>query len=343
MKTKDARTLSPEAQEELRMRAVAACEMGMTQAEAASALGITRYSVIKWVAAHREGGEAALKARKKGPPKGHGSLLSPRQAASVARTIEGKCPEQLRLPFVLWTREAMADLVWRRYGFRLARTTAGNYLRDWGFTPQKPVRRAYEQDPEAVRTWREETYPRIVARAKREKAAIYWGDESGLRSDHQAGRSYGKKGQTPVIPGTGQRFRCNMISALTNRGRLCFMVFLQRFRNGVFLDFLRRLAKHSSQKVFLIVDGHPVHRSKAVAKWLSANPKVEIFFLPGYSPELNPDELVNQDVKSNALGRRRPKNQREMIGDTRSYLRSTQKRPDVVRSYFRGKHVLYAA
>lgn len=343
MKTKDARMLSAEAQEELRMRAVAACKMGMTQAEAAAALGVSRYSVIKWVAAHREGGEAALKARKKGPPKGHGSLLTPRQAASVARTVVGKCPEQLRLPFVLWTREAVSDLVWRRYGVRLARTTAGNYLRDWGFTPQKPVRRAYEQDPEAVRAWREDTYPGIVARAKREKADIYWGDESGLRSDHQAGRTYGKKGRTPVIPGTGQRFRCNMISAITNRGRLCFMVFLQRFRNGVFLDFLRRLSKHAPRKVFLIVDGHPVHRSKAVRAWLSTNQKVELFFLPGYSPELNPDELVNQDVKSNALGRRRPKNQREMAGDTRSYLRSTQKRPDVVRSYFQGEHVLYAA
>jgi transposase len=326
------------------MRAVAAYENGMTQAEVAKALSVSRYSVIKWVAAHKEGGEKALRARKKGPPIGHGRLLTPRQAASVARTVVGKCPEQLRLPFVLWTREAVADLIWRRYGVRLARRTMGNYLQEWGFTPQKPVRRAYEQDPEAVKAWRDEIYPAIHARAKSENAAIYWGDESGLRSDHQAGRSYGKKGRTPVIPGTGQRFRCNMISALTNRGRLCFMVFLQNFTTVVFLDFLRRLSKHAARKVFLIVDGHSVHRSKAVKKWLASHPeKVEIFYLPGYSPELNPDELVNQDVKSNALGRRKPKNRREMVADTRSYLRSTQKRPDVVRNYFRGEHVCYAA
>ena len=344
METIDARTLSGEAQEALRKRAVAAVCAGMSKTAAADAFGVSRYAIHLWVAAYEHGGEAVLAKRAKGPAKGQGKKLSAGQEKKVKAWVVGKCPEQLRLPFFLWTRDAVRELIDEHFGVRLALSTVGGYLKRWGFTPQKPVRRAFEQSPAAVRRWLEETYPTIAARAKEAKAAIYWGDEMGLRSDHQAGRTYGLKGTTPVVRGTGQRFSVNMISAITNRGTLNFMVFEERFRVKIFLTFLSRLIKQAKRKVFLVVDGHPVHRAKIVQAWRETHrAELEIFYLPGYSPELNPDELWNQDLKSNALGRRRPATKPEMATDVRSYARSTQRRPEVVRSYFREEHVRYAA
>jgi hypothetical protein len=193
----------------------------------------------------------------------------------------------------------------------------------------------------------EEEYPAIRELARQFKAQIHWLDEMGLGSDHPAGRSWGRRGETPVVMGTGQRFRCNMISSITNRGRLAFMIFRQRFTARVFLNFLGRLlrlTRKTRRKVFLIVDGHPVHKSGAVSRWLVDHAaQIRIFCLPSYSPELNPDELLNQDVKTNALGRVRPVNVQEMMGNVRSYLRITQARPKLVKNYFRELHVQYAA
>lgn len=342
MNFRDARSLPAIAQEDLRQKAIKAVLDGKKQVEVARIFGVTRQAVGKWVKAYREQGSHALKAQKRGRPKG-GSLL-PWQAAQIARTIVDRCPDQLKLPFYLWTREAVAQLIERRFGIRLSLWTVGRYLRRWGFTPQKPVRQAFERDPEAVRRWLEQDYPAIRKQATREKAEIYWGDEMGLRSDHATGRSYGRRGQTPVIPGTGLRFRCNMISSVTNRGRLNFMVFKKRFQAEVFLEFLRRLVRQAKGKVFLIVDRHPVHRSRKVKKWLERNVQhIRMFFLPSYSPELNPDELLNQDVKSNSVGRRRARNQQELLSNVRRYLRSRQRQPHMVRQYFYGKHVQYAA
>lgn len=344
MEITDARKLSGEAQEALRKRAVQAVLSGMTQAEAAKAFGVSRYAVILWVAAHKEGGEAALSARKKGPAKGHGKKLSPKQERQAKEWVVGKCPDQLRLPFFLWTREAVRELIEERFGQRLALSTVGVYLKNWGFTPQKPVRRAFEQNPATVQRWLTEIYPSVAARAEEEGASIYWGDETGLRSDHQVGRTYGLKGKTPVIPGTGQRFSVNMISAITNRGKLNFMIFKENFCVRIFLHFLTRLIKQAKGKVFLIIDGHPVHRATLIQKWREQHQhELEIIYLPGYSPTLNPDELWNQDLKSNALGRRRPANKTELNADVLSYARSTQRRPDIVRNYFREEHVRYAA
>jgi len=258
--------------------------------------------------------------------------------------ITDRCPDQLKLPYALWTREAVQVFIRRRYGIDVSVWTVGRYLKRWGLTPQKPLRRAFEQDPETVQRWLQEEYPKIATAAKRENAQIHWGDEMGLRSDHQTGTTYGRRGQTPVIPGTGQRFRCNMISTITNRGQLAFMVFRERFTAPVFVRFLRRLVRHATQKVYLIVDGHPVHRSRLVKRWLAEHADViRMFRLPPYSPDLNPDELLNQDVKSNALGRQRPGDLPELMGMVRTYLRSTQKRPDIVCSYFREDHVRYAS
>jgi transposase len=240
-------------------------------------------------------GSRALQARRRGRPRQ--SRLAPHQAATTVRMILSGCPDQLSLPFALWTREAVQQLLSRKFNVQVSVWTVGRYLRAWGLTPQKPVRRAYEQDPVAVRRWLEEEYPAIRAQARQWKAQIHWLDEMGLRSDHQAGRSYGRRGQTPVVLGTGQRFRCNMISSITNRGRLAFMIFRQRFTAQGFLNFLRRLlrlTRKTRRKLFLIADGHPAHKSRSVNRWLAEHPaQIRIFWLPPYSPELNPNELLN--------------------------------------------------
>jgi transposase len=342
MKINDARSLPAIAQEDLRTKAVKAVEEGKTQVEVAALFGVTRQAVGKWIKSYREGGIRRLKARPQGRPRGRS--LHPWQAAQTVRAITDRNPEQLKLPFYLWTREAVAQLIGKRYGITLSVWTVGRYLKDWGFTPQKPLRRAFEQDPQAVRRWLEEDYPGIRAQAKKEKAQIYWGDEMGMRSDHQTGTTYGRKGETPVILGTGQRFRCNMISAVTNRGKLSFMVYRNGFSSWVFIKFLRRLVRQVDRRVFLVVDGHPAHRSDETKKWVAKQKgRVRLFYLPGYSPQLNPDEMLNQDVKSNAVGRKRPHNQDEMIHNIRSFLHSRQKQPDRIKRYFQEKHVQYAA
>ena len=339
---RDARTLPSIAQEDLRRKVLRAVLEGEKQMEAAQIFGVTRQAVGKWVKKYREGGARALRARKRGRPSK--SSLLPWQAAQIAKAVVHRYPEQLKLPFYLWTREAVAELIERKFEIRLSRWTVGRYLAQWGFTPQKPMRKAFEQDPEQVRRWLEEKYPEIRKLAKLKKAEIYWGDEMGLRSDHACGRSYGRRGETPVIPGTGQRFGCNMVSAITNRGRLYFMIFKCRFRAEVLIEFLRRLVRQVPRYIFLIIDQHPVHVAVKVKKWFKKNEKcIEVFYLPSYSPDLNPDEKLNQDVKSNAVGRRRPHDQNQMVRNVRSYLYSRQRKPHVVKKYFEAASVRYAA
>ncbi len=338
----DARMLSSQAKEALRLRVVhAVVEQQMRPTKAVRVFRVSRTAVFGWVRACRAGGTRALRAHALGRPRR--SRLAGHQAATAVKLITERCPDQLKLPFALWTRQAVCRLLAERFGLHVSVWTAGRYLRHWGLTPQKPVRRAYERNPAAVQRWLKEEYPAILAKAKQENAEIHWGDEMGLRSDHQSGRSYSKRGRTPVIAGTGQRFGCNMISTITNRGTLRFMVFRKRFTQPVLLAFLRRLLRSVRGKVFLIVDGHPVHHGKRAQRWLAAREdRIALFFLPGYSPELNPDELLNQDVKSHA-GRQRPQDQMQMMRSLRGHLRSTQKQPAKVRRYFHEEHVAYAA
>lgn len=339
----DARKLPPEAQEDLRRRVVATVRDGMGITEASRTFRVARQSIHNWMNAVENGGVPALRARKRGP-KGGSRLLAAHQAATLVRMITAGCPDQLQLPFALWTRDAVIALAQRRFRVTLSLSTVGRYLRGWNLSPQKPIRRAYERDEAAVKAWLKEQYPAIAARAKREHAEIHWGDQMGLRSDHQAGTSYARRGVTPVIPGTGKRFKCNVMSTVTNRGTLAFMVFTEGFRAPVMIRFLKRLTRHAGRKVFLIVDGHPVHKGAAVRQWVAQRPdQIEMFLLPSYSPDLNPDEFLNQDVKSNAVGRRRPRDRSEMISGVRSYLRSTQRQPEIVKRYFHAESVRYAA
>lgn len=341
MRTIDARQLPPTAQADLRRKAVAAVRAGQSKTEVARLFGVARQTVHTWVNAYQEGGAAALKARRRG--RRPGKRLSGKQAAVIRRRIRDRHPNQLKLPFYLWTREAVGELIAREFGIEVSVWTVGRYLGDWGFTPQRPARRAWEQNPKAVRRWLREEYPAIRKQARAAKAEIYWEDEMGLRSDHAAGRSYAPRGQTPAIPTSGNRFGCNLVSAITNRGRLYFSVFRGSFTTKVFLEFLRRLVKQVKRKVFLILDGHPVHRARAVTHWLARHTeRIRVFRLPPYSPELNPDEYLNQDVKTNAAGRQRPRDADEMMGNIRGYLRSTQRQPALVVNYFHAESVRYA-
>jgi transposase len=342
MSQHDTRTLSPKAQEEIRFRVIAAIRGGMSKSVAARSFGVSRTSIDAWLRRVELGNIQSLRSQKRGrPPQ---PRLPGHQAATIVKLITDRTPDQLKLPFALWTREAVRDLIVQRTGLRISVRTAGRYLKRWGFTPQKPLRRAYERDPAAVKRWKEQEYPAIVRRAKAENAEIHWGDQLGARSDHQAGRSYGRRGMTPVIPGTGKRFSANMMSSITNRGHLCFVVFKGRFNSDRFIFFCRRLLRQRRRKIFLILDGHSVHRSAQSRAWLSANRhRIRVFFLPGYSPELNPDEYLNNDVKTNAIGRRRPTDEPELIANLHAYLRDTQRRPNIVRKYFRAEPIRYAA
>jgi transposase len=343
VKNADARKLNPCAQAHLRRLAVKAIRQGMKQTEAARTFRVSLRAVNKWVAIDKAGGLRALKQKARGRRAGEGRL-SVRQSERIRRIIVGNMPDQLKLPFYLWTRAAVVTLIAREAGVAVSLTTVGRYLKSWGMSPQKPVRRAYERNDAAITRWLTQEYPAIARAAKRENAAIYWGDEMGMRSDHVAGRSFAPLGRTPVVRATGQRFGASMISAITNRGTLAFMVFHGKFEAGRFVDFLKRLLKQVAGKIYLIVDSHPVHRSTRAKRFVATrSDRLRLVFMPGYCPELNPDELLNQDVKTNALGKSRPINRNELMATVRRHLHRRQKQPDLIKNLFQEKHVRYAA
>lgn len=312
-----------------------------TQLQAAEVFGLSQRAVNKIWANYRKGGIRAIREKKRGVREG--KKLNGKQAAEVRRLIKDKFPEQLKLAFGLWTREAVQQLILDRFGIELSRWQVGRYLKSWGYTPQKPIRKAFEQKPAQVREWLDKEYPAIKRRATKEKGTIYFGDETGMRSDHQAGRSYAPKGETPIITATGQRFSLNMISAISNKGHLQFMI-IDRFNGEVFLDFLKRMIKYSREKVFFVTDGHPAHKTKKVKEWLNENKsRIEVFFIPPYSPELNAQEYLNQDVKTNVIGKKRPINKKQMRENIEGFMRSRKKDKTQVQKYFRHKHVRYAA
>ncbi len=342
-KTHDARTLGSAALHLLRRQVVQAVRNGMTQVAAARTFGASLRAVSKWVGLDRAGGLRALTLKRRGRRVG-GGCLSGKRAERIRALIVGRMPDQLKLPFYLWTRAAVAALIRREYGLEVSLVTIGRYLKAWGMSPQKPVRRAYERNDAAIARWLTQDYPTIARKANREQAVIYWGDEMGLRSDHVTGRSYAPMGQTPVTRATGQRFGCNMISAITNKGALAFMVFQGRFRAPVFMQFLTRLLKTVGGRIYLIVDGHPVHRSAGVTRFVEQHEgRLTLIRMPGYCPELNPDELLNQDVKTHGLGTRRPANRTELVKTVRRHLHRRQKQPQVIKNLFQEKQVRYAA
>jgi len=325
------------------MRAVAAVKAGMGKTKAAEVFGVSRRAVSRWMRAERQGGKEALKAKRRGRPWG-GGRLKPWQCATIVNLITDRHPDQLKLPFYLWTRQAVVQLIEQRFGVRYSVHQVGRYLKQWGFTVQKPGRKAFEQCPEEVQNWLENEYPMIRRLAKAEGAEIQWCDEMGVRSDAASARCFSPRGHTPVVLVPGKRFGCSMISSISNRGTLRFMVFTDRFNSDVMLRFLKRLLKQMDRKVFLIVDAHPVHRSRVVRKLVAErSDRIQLFHLPPYSPELNPDEMLNQDVKTNAVRRKPAATQSGMVRNLRGYLRSRQRQPELVKRYFHAPTVRYAA
>ena len=340
MINQDARFLHPVVQQELRYKAVEMFFQGCSKASISRQLCVSRRSVYNWVKAHIKLGSRGLHNCKRGRPEG--SQLQPWQSAQVVKIIKNHCPDELSMPFFLWTRESVGALIREKFEIKLSKWTVGRHLDRWGFSPQKPARRAIEQSPQAIERWFEVEYPTIQKLAKKERATIHWGDEMGLRSDHNVGRTYGIKGKTPVVKRTGNRFSCNMISTITNLGKLRFMVFHKNFTEDVFLKFLNKLIRQVDRKIFLIVDNHRSHKSKKVNAWLECNVEhIRLFYLPSYCPELNPDEFLNQDVKS-YMGKQRVHTKSQMIKNLNKHLKMRQKQPHVIQNFVKGCHPQYA-
>lgn len=343
MELPDARTLAPEAQQALRERVIQAIEhQRLSFTDASQAFGVHRTTVSNWWNRYQASGVEALAAKKRGAkPK---PLLTPNQESRLLDVLRQKTPDQVGLSETLWTRDCVAEWAARELGVKRSRWVWGRWLSAQGFTPQKPARRAYERDPIKVDRWLKKDYPKIEAEAKAEGAEIHWLDEAGLRSDCQAGRGYAPRGQTPVQSVPGRRFGINYIATVSNLGVLRFMVYAGRFTAAVLLLFLTRLLAGRSSKVYVILDGHPSHRSRKVKEWAAArSDRIRLVFLPPYSPELNPAEYLNNDVKGNAQRSGRAKDRDQLAGKVRSYLQATQRLPSTIRAYFRAKHVKYAA
>jgi transposase len=342
---RDFRKQARAARTELRRTAVRMVQAGHTRIEAAAAVGVNRHSVGGWVTAAARSGEGVLVGGRPGRRPDEQKALSLEQEIRIKRLITDNCPDQLGLPFALWTREAVGLLIERETGVRLSsRTTIGDYLRDWRFTPQRPQKRATERREAAVRTWLERDYPAIVARAKAEGAEIHWGDETGISNQANYGRSFAPEGRTPVILRPATRFAYSMISTVTNRGTLRFMIYEGALNTLIFLNFLRRLIKNARRKLFLIVDNLRVHRAKSVAAWVEAHSdRIELFYLPPYAPDHNPDEFMHNDLKQGLARRRIPKSRAALKSGLHAYMRSLQRQPSKVRAFFQASTVRYAA
>ncbi len=255
-----------------------------------------------------------------------------------------KTPDQLKLTFALWTRQAVQEFIKQRFDIRIAIRTVGTYLKRWGFTPQKPLKRAYEQRPVEVQKWLQDVYPSITDRAKQEGAEIHWGDETGIRSDSQHGRGYAPKGKTPVIRLSAKRTSINMISTVTNQGKVRFMIYRDSMNAKRLIKFLKQLIKSSDKKVFLILDNLRVHHSKLVKEWLAEHTKeIDVFFLPAYSPELNPDEYLNCDLKAGVHSKPPARDIETLKKKVKSHMMKLVKTPARVRKYFEHQKITYAA
>ena len=338
------RKLSRDARHERRVQVIRLRKAGQTYEEIAAQTGLSRTGVFDICKRHAASGSRALRDAPNGRQTGDGRLLDAAQEAWVRKLITDKTPDQLKMPYALWTRAAVAELIEQQFGIRLQVRTMGLYLARWGFTPQKPMKKAYEQSPAAVKKWLEEDYPVIAARAKAEGAEIHWGDESGLRSDDVRGRGFAPRGQTPVIRVNNKRHGLSVISTVTNKGQMRWRIFDGALNTDILIDFLRRLIKGASKKLFLILDNLRVHHARPVKAWLAEHADaIEVFYLPSYSPELNPDEMANADIKQAITTLAPARTKLQLVKATARHLRSVQRQPERIRKYFEHAPVRYAA
>ncbi len=310
------------------------------------AVGVHQRTVAKWLSvAAEKGKKAAIAGGQRGTQYGTRRTLSAEQEVEIRQEMLDKMPDQLKMPFALWTRDAVKELIRQKYRMDMPIRTVGEYLKRWGFTPQRPLKKAYQQKPEAVKHWLETEYPEIERKARAEGGEIQWGDETGIRSDNHAGHSYAPLGKTPVQKVSVSRYATNMISSVTNRGKLRFMLYNETMTGKILIKFLQKLIKDArGKKRFLILDNLRVHHSREVKAWVEERKEqIEIFYLPAYSPELNPDEYLNGDLKRQLKSGKIAKNQDELEKQVRSTARKIQSKPARIQSYFRHQKIAYAA
>jgi len=340
----DARTLKPEVQEQLRKQAIHLRQKGQSVEQIAAILDVNSRTVYRWWQLYRRGGVKSIRIRRRGRPTGACRRLTVEQEKQIQRLIRDKQPDQMKLAFALWSRIAVQQLIQQLWAMRMPIRTVGEYLKRWGFTPQKPFRRAYEQNPKLVKQWLEEQYPGIAQRAKQEDAEIQWADETGLCNGSYYGRSYAPRGKTPAIRLPARPQRINLISTVTNQGKVRFMVYRDTMTAQTMIRFMRRLIKDVGRKVFLIVDNLRVHHSKLVREWLEEHrEQIEVFYLPSYSPELNPDEYLNCDLKVGVHAGVPATSKSQLARKAIGHLRMLQKRPARVAKYFKHPKIAYAA
>ena len=342
MQKDDARQLDHATLEALRIRAVRSVQDGESPEDVARTLRVTPRAMYRWLALYRRAGWNALKAKPLAgrPPKLNGGMLK-----WLYNTITQKNPLQLRFQFALWTREMVAELIKRKYGIQLARNSVGRLLAQLGITPQKPLYRASQRDDTLVGKWLKTEYPKIRKMARAQGADIYFGDAAHIRSDHHAGRTWGQKGETPVVATTGARYAMSLISAITSTGRMRFMVKEKGGVNAdVFIEFLKRLLVGETRKIFLIVDRGPAHRAKKTTAFVKTLVgRLKLFFLPPYSPDRNPDELVWKHLKTDTVGRMAVTDKTDFKSKVISSLRSLQRNPTKICSFFQKPSLRYAA
>ena len=344
MNRHDRRRASSEARAELRSQVHALRAEGKTFIEISAVTGYARTYCVTLAGKLEKRPELAAVVNRGGRPKGDGRHLTSRQEAQAFRWVCGRYPEQLRLPFALWTRRAVQELFRARFDVAMPIRTVGLYLERWGLTPQRPSRRAYERNDGAVEHWLRVEYPKIARKAKELGAEINWGDETGLRSDESRHRGYAPRGMTPILRIPVRRSSLSVISALTNQGTVRFMIFKGALSPEILLRFLKRMIHGRKRLIFLILDNLRVHKAQKVAAWVEANAsRIQIFFLPPYSPELNPDEYLNGDFKRGVYTGVPPRDAAELRRQALSQLRSIQKSPNRVRAYFERPAIRYAA
>jgi transposase len=341
----DGRKLSKEQQVETRRRAMLLLKKGWHEREIAEAMGVHERTVRQWKQHQRDYGTEALLRDERGRQLGDGRKLTAAQEKQVREIIADKLPEQLKLAFALWTRRAVAELLKQRFGLNLPVRTMGLYLKRWGFTPQKPIKKAYEQNPKKVQAWLEQEYPQIAASAKAEGAEIYWGDQTGVNNQPNAPRGFAPRGQTPVIKQMSKRFGSSVMSAVSNRGSARWMVYKGALDAALLIRFLERLVRSmQGRKVYLILDNLRVHHSKLVKAWLAENlAAIAVYHLPSYSPELNPDEHLNRALKSKLSHLPVARDERSLQKQIIGRLRSCQRQPSRIRSFFTSSYTQYAA
>ncbi len=344
MEKTDARTLTQEAQEALRKQIVRLRQAGRPNKDIAEIVGVSESHCSRvWKRYQKDGANAVAKG-KRGRRHGDQRTLTAEQEADIKRLLIDKSPSQLKLSFALWTREAVQLLIHQQCGFKMPIRTVGEYLKRWGFTPQKPAKWAKEQSTPAVAKWLLKDYPEIAKRAKQDKAEIYWGDETGIQTGANVEKGYSPKGKTPVLRQTAQKHRVNMISAISNQGKVRFMFYRDTMNSKRLITFMNRLTKDVGRKVYLILDNLRVHHSELVKKWLKKHKdKIEVFYLPSYSPELNPDEYLNNSLKGRVHSGERAKNKEQLESKARKHMRYLQNRPAKVKKFFEHRCVSYAA